>query len=214
MLRARAIELAERANRLKNRADSEDIQDIFDHAADTLIEVDKPERFYLAQTKLESENLWSEEMRSLAHEINMADQASKGTSPISFESSVNTLQTWNQSYLNSSNPEVMKISLEINIALLNLKNPESEYKVKEALEYLLSFIEALLSHIHSTEISSLDNPTIILLRNMRDATLIRRELIIDKSELDRENNNQNINNNRIQLTRESLDEIYSTLKPV
>jgi len=213
-LKARSIELAERANRLRDKTSDSVIKEKFDSAADTLVQIDKLDRFYLAQSMLEKDTAWSEEMRSLAHELNSADHVIKSSSPISFENAVQTLKEWDIGYLSSPNPETAKTGTEIDsaLALLNADDPKSDRK--QALDSLISFFETLLSHIQTqNEMSETDNPKVIQLRNMRDAVLVNRELTIDISELVKENDNENINENSVELARETLNELYDAIKP-
>ena len=213
-LKARSIELAERANRLRDKANDSAIKDKFDNAADSLIQIDNIDRFYLAQTMLEKDTAWSEEMRSLAHEINSAHHVLTNSTPISFEASMQTLEGWNKVYLSSSSPEISKIGSEIDSALqtLYINDPRSDRKY--ALDYLISFFETVLSHIQTNNIANEDDPTVNQLRNMRDAVLVRRELTIDISELVKENADENINDDSVKLARETIAELYKTIKPV
>jgi hypothetical protein len=213
-LKARSIELAERANRLRDKTSDSVIKEKFDNAADILIQIDNLDRFYLAQSLLEKNTAWSEEMRSLAHELNSADHVVKNSLPISFEVSMQTLEEWNKAYLSSSNPEISKVGTEIDAALALLFTQDPESNMKQALDYMISFLETILSHIHTNSSEDKDNPTIIELRNMRDAVLVKRELVIDISELVKENDNENINANSVELARETLNEIYNTVKPI
>src|ERR1019366_5215756 len=105
-LKARSIELAERANRLKDKASESDIRDKFDNAADVLIQIDKPDRFYLAQSKLENDAAWTEEMRSLAHEIDLADKTIRDDELLSLDETIQILGQWNKNYLSSTTTEI------------------------------------------------------------------------------------------------------------
>ena len=86
--------------------------------------------------------------------------------------------------------------------------------MKQALDYLISFLETILSHVQTKNNEDKENSTISQLRNMRDAVLVKRELVIDISELVKENENENINANSVELARETLNEIYNKVKPI
>jgi hypothetical protein len=213
-LKARSIELAERANRLRDKTADSVIKEKFDNTADVLVQIDKLDRFYLAQSVLEKDTAWSEEMRSLAHELNSADHVIKNSKPISFVDAMQTLEEWNKAYLSSTNPEISKVGTEIDAALALLFTNDPESNMKQALDYLISFLETILSHVQTKNNEDKENSTISQLRNMRDAVLVKRELVIDISELVKENENENINANSVELARETLNEIYNKVKPI
>ncbi len=217
-LKARSVELAERANRLKEKAGDGYVREKFDSAADTLIQINNPDRFYFAQSKLEKDTTWTEEMRSLAHEIDLADKTIRNEELLTFDETIHAIAEWNMSYLASTRPEIHATGISINNAIKALSENQSEASIKVSLNYLMSFLETVLAHIQSKDKSENKveglNKMVFVLRNVRNALLVKRELSVDEDKLLEENEKENINTDRVELARDSLDEIYSTLKPV
>jgi len=214
-LKARSIELAERAYRLKKLANGAQNRQVIDDTADELIRVDNPQRFHVAQSKLELKNIWPEELRSLAHEINVADHSLKGTSPLSSEEAYKILEQWAQVYTQSQQHEVIQTGFNILNAVESLASADAAKTRKESFNYLITLIETMMARVQLTiKDDFASNASIDLLRNIRDAVLMEREMVVDDAELldaDQVDDNQVAD---IQLARKSLDEIYKTIEPV
>lgn len=212
ILKARGIELAERAQRLRSRAPDTKTQEKLDNCADELIRPDNTDRFETAQNALELAAGWREEDRSLAHEINSAWLDQHGLDPISLEQALPTLTTWAALYQRSTRPEIQAAGKNLASALGQLAAPQQRSTQKYALNYLLEFLEAMLAHL-ATRDDGDDNmtQTIRLLRSMRDAALVSRELIVDDAELLEADKVEDNQFDQVTQAREALDEIYSSM---
>ena len=214
-LKARSIELAERAYRQKSRATESSGQTKLDEAADELIQIDNSRRFYLAQSKLESDKVWTEEERALGHEMNVADQSIQNIKPLAIDDVIKILEQWVAVYEKSNQLEVLQLGLDLIKSISSLKLRVSLNVQKEALNHLLSLFEIMLSYIQSqiTD-NSVNNSTVVLLRNMRDAALTARELAIDDNELIKLDAQESDQTTQRELAHKSLDEIYKTIPPI
>lgn len=213
-LKARSIELAERAYRLKDRADNDTLKLKLDNAGDILIQVNDQNRFYLAQSKLENDTTWTEATRALAHEINTADQLLKNIKVLNFEAAMKFLEQWTTQYMTSSNSSTRQTGSMINSAIQMIILKEPSLTQKESINYLISFLEAILSQIEIGVTEDQLSATVLIIRNVRDALLSARELLIDEGELLAKDEQENQEVDRVELARESLKEIYATIKPI
>jgi hypothetical protein len=215
--KARSIELAERLYRQKARAQETEEKIRLDDAADELIKVDNPNRFYTAQSKLEISSLWSEEQRALAHEISALDLGQRDIAPLQFPFVIQTLEGWVSFYAASPNEGTQEVGKTLYQALQELTAGQKTTVYKQALNYLLNLFEVLLTH-SAAEAKAINtnliDPSVILLRNMRDTTLVARELLVDDVELLDADNQENGQFGQVSAARETLQEIYATVKPV
>lgn len=212
-LKARSIELAERAYRERERADNPDAKKVMDDTGDALIQIEDPARFYLAQSKLERIKPWTNELRALAHEINVADQAGRGFKSISLEECQNVLNGWAAQYTASDNPEVQEVGQHILSSLDRLELKATPGEIKKALNYLLSFLESVLTHIHNNA-GPLEpiSETVVYTRAMRDSLFIARYLLIDVEELILADEDGYDHDKDLRLARESLNEVYASME--
>lgn len=213
-LQARSVELAERAYRLMGQGDNKDLKLKLDKVGDTLIKVDDENRFYLAQSILEEDATWTEATRALAHEINTADHQLKNINTLNLEAALKFLVQWTNQYMSSSNPNTRQTGAKIESALQMLILEEPKATQKESIGYLISFLETILSQIGTGVSQDKLNSSVLIIRNVRDALLSARVLLIDKNELMEKNDQENQEVDRVEVTRESLDEIYATITPV
>lgn len=213
-LKARSIELAERAYRQKDRTRDDSVKSRLDDAADELIHIENPNRFFSAQSKLEKNGEWTEEQRALAHEINVADQIIRNINAMKSNDAIRTLESWSEKYIASYNPEIKQTGQTIYSALRDLITQEAPSTKKDSLNYLIALIESILAHIQLEVTNDTINENVILLRSMRDAFLSVRELLFDETELLDEDKKEDQQVDRVQLARESLKEIYKHIQPI
>lgn len=212
-LKARAIELAERAYRQKDRATDERVQEALDATAAELLRIDDIQRFFKAQSKLEKHSLWTEEQRALAHEMSAADLTIKNVQTFDIDVAVLFLKRWANSYLASTNDEARQVGEGINAALEKLMALETLAVKQESFNYIISFLEAVLEHAANNE-ATVSTETIVLLRNMRDSLLSARELLYDEDDLLEKVQDPNSEIVRLRLARESVEAIIAGIKPV
>jgi len=213
-LKARSVELAERVYRQKDQAKGLDERKIFDDTGDELIRIKNPNRFYFAQSMLESVALWTNLLRSLAHEINVADQKIRDTNPMSLDAATAFLRKWAARYQESSAAEVEETGRQIQDALGRLEAKKTPQDIKGALNYLLSFAESVLAHVHSGHDPRTEtvNDTVLQTRAIRDALLTARDIMIDARELIAADTGEIMRDENVQLARESLNEIYAHME--
>ncbi|MEO8104896.1 MAG: hypothetical protein ABI602_00990 [Candidatus Saccharibacteria bacterium] len=216
VLKARSVELAERANRLAERAGGTESQTKLRNCADELINLDNAARFEAAQSALEHSTQWSEDQRSLAHEINAAWLAQWGHQPMSFEQVLEILDGWVHTYQASSHPEIRTAGQNLRQALDQLVIPAQPAVQKDALNYLLELFEVLLSHLEAKQeqVNDQMKHTIHMLRNLRDATLVTRELTVDEADLLDNEKSSATQFDKVTAARDALDEIYASITPI
>lgn len=183
-LQARSIELAQRLYRQKQRATTSETKLKLDDAADELIKIDDSDRFYHAQSRIEADTYWTEEWRALAHELNLADQAIRHESPMSSEDAFEIIEEWAELYQRSQTESIRTFGHELETAVENLENRSSQHK--STLNYLLTVLETLLTDRKQSADPYEIEPTVRLVRCLRDAILVHRQLTIDIHELIRE----------------------------
>ncbi|GAC1391614.1 MAG: hypothetical protein NVSMB46_04760 [Candidatus Saccharimonadales bacterium] len=208
-LKARAVELAERALRLKDRAVDNGIKGLLHAAANELIMLDNEQRFYDAQIKLERFNTWLEDQRSLAHEINVADRAIRNMPDLDLEKALHYLENWSTNYIASTNPEVAEIGQTLHSNLEVLNTAQDNIMQKQALNHILSFVEALLAHTAVTEKVAINN-TVLFMRATRDNLLVARELLYDEDDLLTKYKEEGTAVDRLSVARHVVDELYKT----
>lgn len=216
-LQARSIELAERAYRQKDRAQTADAKASLDDAADELIQINNLNRFYFAQSRLEKNYAWTEEIRALAHELNVADQTLRGSHAIAVNETVAILSSLAGTYITSNNQEVRQLGQDVLVALKRLtETTPTPDVVKSSIGFLIAALESILEHIENKRTgqpASID-PTTLSIRAMRDSLLSARELLIDTHELLVKDAQEGELVDRVQLARNSLAEIYKTMTPI
>lgn len=212
-LKARAIELSERAYRQKARASSVATKQRLDDAGDELIRLDNLDRFYVAGTMLEAGQEWTEEQRALAHELNGADQTMRGIEPLTSGQALQMLDKLSGEYSASQNQQTQQTGQNISQTLQKLSDDLPAKDQKTAYNYLLALIESVLEHIRVHDDNPINN-TVLLLRNMRDSLLSARELLFDENELLAGDKIEDQQVDKVELARETLNEIYEHIKPV
>ena len=209
-LKARSLELAERAYRLKERAGDSATTEKLDKVGDTLIEINNANRFYLAQTYLELIGIWAEDRRSLAHEINTEDQTLRKLNAITFEQVHEILETWVRAYTSSTVKTTISFGFTIQKVLAGLDGQNK----KEEFDTILEIIEQLLLNSDVVINPSTIDSRILQLRAMRDALLVKRELDVDLGELNEENRAEGDQVARVELARSTLANVYDSMTVV
>ena len=206
-LKARSIELAERAIRLRDRALDEDTKKKLHYVNNELINIDNRQRFYDAQTPLELVENWTEDQRALAHEINVADRQMRGIQSFNLEETVNQLIEIIDRMSESPSLVITKVAESLQILLSNRARSER----KAAVNYVLAFLEDALQKEDEGDVQQNESvdPTLIKFRNMRDSLLVHRELLYDAGELVEEYRFEGEKIERLGLLRHELDELYS-----
>lgn len=208
-LKARSIELAERAYRLRDRAQG-DASAKLDDAGDNLITVSEPYRFLNAQDALEADTIWQEDMRSLAHEINVANNMLENREDLTIEQAFQYVTDWVKSYQESDQLEVRDLGSHIDGIQTTISTSKDTKEKKDAFNDFLGLMEMMLTHAHQDANAQAD--TLYFLRAMRDAFLVGRELLIDDVELLGNDLDEGYVTHRIDIARQHVNELYSTIK--
>jgi hypothetical protein len=208
---ARSVELAERAYRLKDRADDESVRDKLETAGDELIRVDNPARFYGAQSILETCQNWSDDRRSLAHELNVADQELQGEPPMTLAEMDKFLDDCSDSCLSSSLEDIRDLGSMIRSDRQVLSAVGASTDRKVALDSLLTIVEHLLLNSGTITNPLVTDPKIKKLRAVRDTVLVERELVADLKSLITEDQKQKQSGMALKLARETLDEVFKSI---
>lgn len=210
-LKARSIELAERAFRLRDRATTNAAKEGLHSAGNELIMLDDTNRFYAAQSALELYNSWLEDQRSLAHEINVADRLLRGSQSLDITSILNRLEEWARDYVACRDPIVIKIGHSLNSNIILLNSSKNAQEKKEALNYIMLVIETLLEHTAQQDGTSRTvNEMVLLLRAMRDGILVARELSYDEEDLLTKYREEGAVVERLAVARHTVAELYNT----
>ncbi|MFZ3010175.1 MAG: hypothetical protein WA030_04150 [Candidatus Microsaccharimonas sp.] len=211
-LKARSVELAERAFRLRDKAKDGNTQEKLHAAGNELIMIDNRRRFYDSQRELEQGDTWSEDQRTLAHEINVADRNMRGTIIISFESSLEYLNQWFQSVSDNPPEGVTELIENLVEELQIIKTSGSDNRRKEAINFIITFIEEVLQYSHKDEDikNEMTDPTVLMLRDIRDSLLVHRELMFDENELVTRYKSEGQRIERLGLARHQLAELYKS----
>ena len=210
-LKARSIELAERAFRLRDRAQEPTDKEKLHAAGNELINIENPQRFYDAQRMLEIGGIWTEDQRSLAHEMNVADRGHRGSAPVTLASAVELISKWiypiKEMSLDANDP---RNTLLYMAQVLIAGDDNEEYK--KAIGYLISYVENILQYAHEDEIvrDEMADTFVLSLRNVRDALLVHRELLYDEDQLVNTYKHEGEKVEQIGLLRHQLDELYKT----
>ncbi|GAC1392121.1 MAG: hypothetical protein NVSMB46_07020 [Candidatus Saccharimonadales bacterium] len=212
-IRARSIELAERAYRLQSHAISSEVADKLNSAGDELIHLDNPDRFYTSQSILETDGVWTEDQRSLAHELNVVDQQIHSERNLTLNEALTVLANWANTCTKNDKPEVRQFGSTINANVQMLAQEISSQDRKTALNGLIEIIEHLLKNAHIANKPGTTDDRIKQLRALRDVLLIQREVSSDINELLLEDQNQKQQIDRVSYARDILDEIYKTINP-
>lgn len=212
-LKARSIELAERAYRQKGRAVDEHVREVLDAAAAELLQIDDTPRFFNAQSQLEKHSTWTEEQRALAHEVNTADLSLRDMHNFNIDVSMMFLRKWADSYAKSGNTEARQTGESIHRALEEIESQTTVSREQESFNYLISFVEVILEHGANHD-EKLSEETVLMLRNLRDSLLSARELLYDEAELLKKIQEPDSQIKRLELAREAVEEIVTGIAPV
>ena len=207
---ARSIELAERTYRLKEKSGDFATSTILEQVGDELILVDQIDRFYRAQSFLEALTVWTDDVRSLAHEINELDKLVAATLNLSFEQCMNTLQELANKYSSSASDEVRAFGANLEGLLNNISTPTDETALGASLDSLLDAVEDLLINIHKSSKSE-SQSNVRLLRSIRDAILVKRQISVDKRKLEKLDDQDISQEMRVRASQEALEEVYEKL---
>jgi hypothetical protein len=211
-LKARSIELAERAFRLRDRAPDTKTEQKLHATGNELININNRQRFYDAQRSLEIAENWTEDQRALAHEISVADRNLRGIGSVDIKETLETLQQWviaaNTKKVTDNPTTLLNQHLE---KLLTTGNESGE---RDSVTYVLSYIEDALQFAHNDENpqDEITYPIILNLRNFRDSLIVHRELLYDEDELITKYQNESEKIQRLGLARQQLDELYKAAR--
>ncbi len=213
-LKARSIELAERAYRQRDRAGDSDKQLTLDETADELILLENPDRFFVAQSKLENIKTWTDELRTLAHEINTADQHIRQSQMLTTDVALEIINEWATSYSTSPTPQVATLGARMQQSLQQLSQKQSQQDTKSALTFLLTILESMLKHEQDKDTSEIIKESIVYVRAIRDALLTMRALLVNAKELLIEDQQEEVHENSLDLVRDSLAEVYEQMESI
>lgn len=205
--KARSVELAERAYRLKDRAETFDTSNILEQVGDVLIQVDQPDRFYKAQSFLEALPNWTDDVRSLAHEINQMDQTVYGAPSMTFDQSFTALSTLAEQYADSHNEAVNGFGQNLRALLTAIARPNDEAAFALSINTLLDAIEDLLINLHKSSGNETADK-VRSLRLIRDSILVKRQLAVDTEKLVALNDQDISQTQRVRASEEALEEVY------
>lgn len=208
-LKARSIELAERAYRLRDRAHG-DTRLKLDDAGDNLIAISKSRRFLNAQDALEVDTIWQEDMRSLAHEMNVSNNMLENRENLTIEQAFQYVTDWVKSYQKSDQVEVRDLGSYIDGIQASISKSNDAKEKKDAFNDFLGLMEIMLTHAHQDADVQVD--TLYSLRAMRDAFLVGRELLIDDVELLGKDLEEGNVTHQINIARQHVNELYGTIK--
>lgn len=211
-IEARSIELAERAYRLKVRTNDAALKEKLESVGDQLILIEDPERFYNAQTILETVDLWLEDRRSLAHELNTIDKQINGQKNTSFAEVLLIIRKWVEGYSLSPSPAVKEYGLKMLELLSSVSSATTREQKKHSLISLLESIEDLLVNTHTAGSKAESTQRVRMLRSLRDAVIVQRELQVDEQDLLQRNDQEISQGDRVKAAREVLEEVYSGIK--
>jgi hypothetical protein len=211
-LKARSIELAERAFRLRDRATDEDTRKKLHATGNELIMTDNAHRFYDAQGILEVGDVWVEDQRVLAHEMSVVDRMMRRATSISFDSALDAVNEWVEGSLDQqSEKDADNLTVRLAESLRTLLVSNDEHRRKDAIAFVLSYVEDVLRYSHTQEPNpeyEMEDPLILKLRDIRDSLLVHRELLYDEDELVDGFKNEGDKVERLGLARHQLDELY------
>ena len=206
-LKARAVELAERALRLRDRATDDNTKEKLHTVNNELINLENRQRFYDAQKSLEVVENWTEDQRALAHEMSVADRQLRGLATLSIKDTINQLFAIIEKIGYSADSSIAL--LDTNLRILTETGDFSQKK--NALSYILGFLEDMLQHIDQDDDhqNELTDPSVLKFRNMRDSLLTNRELLYDENDLVNNYKSEGEKIDRLGLARHQLDELYN-----
>ena len=210
-LKARSVELAERAFRLRDRAEDTPTKEKLHNAGNELVLIDNRQRFYDAQRILEQGDAWTEDQRALAHELNVADRTYRGNNSISFEDARQFIETLVATTTNSRPNGIDELTEKLSQHFRTLTVSNDEQRRKVAIDFILSYIEEGLQHSHNEEgiKNEMTDPIVLTLRGIRDSLLVHRELLFDENELMNTYQNEGAQIERLGLARHQLDQLYA-----
>ena len=211
--KARSIELAERAYRLKDRSEDFEASKILEQVGDELILVDQQDRFYKAQSFLEAMTAWAEDVRSLAHEINEMDKMVYATPDLNFDQCLQLLTDVSTSYLESPATQVNEFGSKLRELLAKFSTPEVHDDLGTSLDLLLDMIEDLLINIHKSAKPEVPH-NVRLLRSIRDSIIIKRQLSVDQGKLVKLEDQDVTQEMRVRASQEALAEVYDKLSSI
>lgn len=206
-LKARAVELAERALRLRDRATDDNTKEKLHSVNNELINLENRQRFYDAQKSLEVVENWTEDQRALAHEMSVADRQLRGLTSLSIKDTINQLFEIIEKIGDSADSSITLLGTNLRI----LTETGNSSQKKNALSYILGFLEDMLQHIDQDDDhqNELTDPSVLKFRNMRDSLLIDRELLYDENDLVNNYKSEGEKIDRLGLARHQLDELYN-----
>ena len=210
-LKARSIELAERAFRLRDRATDTDTKEKLHATGNELIQVDNRQRFYDAQRILERGDVWTEDQRTLAHEINVADRQLRGGVTLTIEQALKYVEQWVEAAKKVTvDQDVTTEPLEEHFRTLLVSN--DEIRRKNAIGYLLSYAEDILqyAHVNDHPENEMTDPAVLAVRDIRDSLLVHRELLFDEEDLVEKFKNEGQAIDRLGLARHQVEELYKS----
>lgn len=117
-----------------------------------LVNVDNPNRFSLAQRRLESSAGWTGETRLLAVEINRADQELRGEGRLTFEDAKAKIQDLATNDMASDDNETKQNGRGLDSALRGLSRPDIATQ-ERSLEAMLADIEQTLAGYEQSDVS-------------------------------------------------------------
>jgi hypothetical protein len=209
-LKARSVELAERAFRLRDRSTDDETKQKLHGVGNELIIIDNLHRFYDAQNILEVGDMWTEDQRSLAHELSMSDHQLRSEQVMSFNEALKFIEHWIDVATANKSSETDPVTDQLRVSLETIHDTNDTARGKAAINSILSYVEDVLQYAHVNEnaVNETSSPTVLSLRNVRDCLLVHRELLFDEKDLSEKFKDEGMKVERLGLARHQLDELY------
>lgn len=169
------VELAEKAALLQTEAVQAPQAEQLSRAQSELVNADNPDRFHLAQRRLEAGSSWTEETRWLALEANRANQEIKGDRRLTFEEAKAKITSWANNDMASEDREAKRNGMQLDSALRGLDRPDPLTQ-REALATMLKDVEHTLAGYEQVNMARTPSveAEVREYRAIRDALLIKR----------------------------------------
>ncbi len=206
---ARSIELAERAKRLIHSSTmGAGIGGQLDDVAEQLTNLDNSDRYYFAQSELEKNIKWTNEVRALAHEMNTEDSKLRKIDPLSPQAMHESIAYWIKSYSKSTLRTTIDFANKLNDAFVLMQNNDRSVQ-SNGYSNLLAIIEQMLSSSHKINDDKIVDHNVITLRMIRDALLDEKELNVDLYELQLEEKEDDNQQYFVDMAREEVTDIFN-----
>jgi hypothetical protein len=177
-----------------------------------LVNADNPNRFNLAQRRLESTPDWTDETRMLAVEINRADQDTRGEQRLTFDDAKAKIEAWSTADMASDDAETKREGRRIDSALRGLSRPDTATQ-KESIGAMLADVEQTLHGYEQSDVARTPEfeAEIREYRAIRDALVMKQvELTAGAERRAKEQAEKAESDLKADHVRADLDQIYES----